>query len=325
MKTHRIYHKIMCARLQYQRVVISDHLRIRQARLPEFGKTRHHGGRGKGFVNHRQTLRDLIRRQFVQEQHRRARRAQAVAEQGMTVGERCLGHGKETRVHVAAFQTAVRLIYPSRCTLCGVTVDSDFGLCGPCWRDTPFISGLVCDVCGVPLPGESGAQAEFCDECLVNARPWTRGRAAMRYHENGRRLVLALKHGDRHDVVRPAAKWLAQSAQPLLGSDTLIAPVPLHWTRMLSRRFNQSALLAQALARETGHPCCPDLLVRTKRTKPLVGMGVTARNEMLMDAIKVNSRHLRCIMGRDILLIDDVMTSGATLSVATQACFSSAA
>ena len=64
--------------------------------------------------------------------------------------------GKEIRVHVAAFQTAVRLIYPSRCTLCGVTVDSDFGLCGPCWRDTPFISGLVCDACGVPLPGESG-------------------------------------------------------------------------------------------------------------------------------------------------------------------------
>ncbi|WP_297769314.1 ComF family protein [uncultured Roseovarius sp.] len=225
----------------------------------------------------------------------------------------------------AAIQTLVQLVYPPRCTLCGTLVGTDFGLCGPCWRDTPFISGLVCDICGTPLPGEPGSVAEKCDECLRIARPWSRGRAAMRYHENGRRLVLALKHGDRHDVVRPAAKWLARSAQPLLRSDTLIVPVPLHWTRMLSRRFNQSALLSQALARETGLSCCPDLLIRSKKTKPLVGMGVDARHEALLDAIQVHPRNLTGIAGRDILIVDDVMTSGATLSVATQACFSSAA
>ena len=87
-------HQIMRARLQRQRIVIRDHPRLRQARLPEIGKTRHHGGRGKGFVNHRQTILDLIRRHLVQEQLRGPRRAQAVAEQGRTVGERCLGHGQ---------------------------------------------------------------------------------------------------------------------------------------------------------------------------------------------------------------------------------------
>jgi len=217
------------------------------------------------------------------------------------------------------------LIYPSRCTLCGVTVDSDFGLCGPCWRDTPFISGLVCDACGVPLPGEAGGQAEFCDECLTHARPWSRGRAALLYHENGRRLVLALKHGDRHDVIRPAAKWLARAAAPLLQPDTLLAPVPLHWTRMLRRRYNQSALLVQALARETGQPHCLDLLQRSKRTQALKGLDRAARHAMLSDAIRVNPARRALIVDRPLLIVDDVMTSGATLSAAAQAAFAAGA
>ncbi|MGX0875660.1 putative amidophosphoribosyltransferase [Roseovarius sp. MBR-154] len=228
-------------------------------------------------------------------------------------------------MHIAAFQTAIRLIYPSRCTLCGVTVDSDFGLCGPCWRDTPFISGLVCDACGVPLPGEAGAQAEFCDECLTHARPWSRGRAALLYHENGRRLVLALKHGDRHDVIRPAAKWLARAAAPLLQPGTVLAPVPLHWTRMLRRRYNQSALLVQALARETGQPHCLDLLHRTRRTQTLKGLDRAARHAMLSDAIRVNPARRALIMDRPVLIVDDVMTSGATLSAAAQAAFAAGA
>jgi len=228
-------------------------------------------------------------------------------------------------VQIAAFQTAVQLIYPPRCTLCGATVDSDFGLCGPCWRDTPFISGLVCDACGVPLPGEAGAQAEFCDECLTHARPWSRGRAALLYHENGRRLVLALKHGDRHDVIRPAAKWLARAAAPLLQPDTLLAPVPLHWTRMLRRRYNQSALLVQALARETGQPHCLDLLHRTKRTQSLKGLDRAARHAMLTEAIRVNPARSARIKDRPVLIVDDVMTSGATLSACAQAAFAAGA
>jgi predicted amidophosphoribosyltransferase len=206
-----------------------------------------------------------------------------------------------------------------------VTVDSDFGLCGPCWRDTPFISGLVCEACGVPLPGDAGEQAEFCDECLIHARPWSRGRAALLYHENGRRLVLALKHGDRHDVIRPAAKWLARAAAPLLQPDTLLAPVPLHWTRMLRRRYNQSALLVQALARETDRPHCLDLLQRRKRTQTLKGLDPAARHAMLSDAIRVNPARRALIMDRPVLIVDDVMTSGATLSAAAQAAFAAGA
>lgn len=224
-----------------------------------------------------------------------------------------------------AFQTALQVVYPARCTLCGCHVESDFGLCGPCWRDTPFIAGLVCDTCGVPLPGESGGHAEHCDDCLSVARPWSRGRSALVYHENGRKLVLALKHGDRHDVVHPAALWMARAAQPLLTRSTLIAPVPLHWLRMLKRRFNQSALLAQALARETTLPVCPDLLIRPKHTRPLKGMGAEERHAMLDGAIRVHPKRRSELIGRTVLLVDDVMTSGATLSAAAQACFSAGA
>lgn len=224
-----------------------------------------------------------------------------------------------------AFQTAVQVIFPPRCTLCGAPVASDFGLCGPCWRDTPFISGLVCDACGVPLPGDDSEAIEYCDDCLATARPWSRGRAALRYHDNGRMLVLALKHGDRHDVVRPAAQWMARAAAPLLTPDTLIAPIPLHWMRLLARRFNQAALLAQGVARETGLPVCPDLLVRPKRTQSLKGLGVEARHVTLQDAIRVTVRHRTLVQGRRVLLVDDVMTTGATLSAAAQACLSAGA
>ncbi|WP_370212596.1 double zinc ribbon domain-containing protein, partial [Roseovarius sp.] len=111
-------------------------------------------------------------------------------------------------------QSVLQTLYPPRCLGCGARVESDFGLCGPCWRETPFISGLVCDACGIPLPGEQGepggpgAEPAQCDACLVRVRPWARGRAVMLYESMGRRLVLGLKHGDRHDVLRPAGRWL---------------------------------------------------------------------------------------------------------------------
>ncbi|PVA10869.1 amidophosphoribosyltransferase [Pelagivirga sediminicola] len=219
------------------------------------------------------------------------------------------------------------MVYPPRCTVCGGLVETDFGLCGPCWRDTPFISGQVCNLCGTPLPPGPDAPDDLltCDDCLAVPRPWDAGRAALRYSGNGRKLVLALKHGDRHDMVRPAAVWMARAAKPLLRPDTLIAPVPLHWMRLLSRRYNQAALLARAVAGQTGRPHCPDLLIRPRATPSLGGLGRDARFATLEGTIRVHPRRRMRIAGRHILLVDDVMTSGATFSAATEACLAAGA
>lgn len=222
-------------------------------------------------------------------------------------------------------QSALRLLFPPQCISCGEPTDADFGLCGTCWRQTPFITGLVCDRCGTPLPGEDEGRAEACDDCLVIARPWDRGRAALVYRDNARRLVLALKHGDRLDLARPAGEWLMRAAQPILREGMLAAPVPLHWTRLFRRRFNQSALLSRALAGAARLDHCPDLLLRTRRTASQEGRDREGRFANVAGAIRIHPRHRHRLAGRDVLLVDDVMTSGATFAAAADACLGAGA
>lgn len=222
---------------------------------------------------------------------------------------------------VGKFQTALRLIYPPRCLCCGGLVEREFGLCAACWSDTSFIGGLVCDLCGVPLPGEAQTgDIVHCDDCMRVARPWSQGRAAMLYRGSGRRLVLSLKHGDRQDVAQPAAEWMVRAAGQMLSPDMLVAPVPLHWTRMLRRRYNQSALLSAAVAKRAGLAHCPDLLSRRRRTPTLHGAGRDARFVTLNGAITVSRGRQHRLVARKVLIVDDVMTSGATLAACAEAC-----
>lgn len=219
------------------------------------------------------------------------------------------------------FQTAVSLIYPSACVSCGAQVQDDFGLCGQCWSKTEFISGASCDSCGCSLPGHAlDGERNLCDGCLSDPPPWSRGRAALAYQGQGKRLVLALKHGDRTDLARPAAGWLQKAGQDLLRNDPLLVPVPLHWSRLLRRGYNQAALLAQALALRGNWDCCPNALLRSKMTPSLDHKSRKDRQTLLSDAIRVNPRQAARLTGRKIILIDDVMTSGATLRACTAAC-----
>lgn len=219
-----------------------------------------------------------------------------------------------------ALQAVLRVIYPPQCISCGALVTTDFGLCGPCWRQTPFIVGLVCDLCGTPLPGQDSGTPVHCDDCLTIARPWSQGRAALLYKDNGRTLVLALKHGDRLDLARPAADWLLRVARPMILPDTLVAPVPLHRWRLLRRRYNQSALLSAGLARLAGLDHCPDLLFRRRATASQDGRSRDDRFANLSAALAVTPRHAARVQGRPVLIVDDVMTSGATLAAAAEAC-----
>lgn len=222
-------------------------------------------------------------------------------------------------------QSLLHLAFPPQCVSCGELVDQDFSLCGACWRDTPFANGLVCDTCGVPLPGQNTGYAEHCDDCMALARPWHRGRAALIYKDNARKLVLALKHGDRLDLARPAAQWMAGAAQTLLSEDCVIIPVPTHPMRLLQRRYNQAAVLGNELAQLLRCATIPDLLVRVRRTGTQDGKSRNERFANLAEAIKPSRYGTLKLAGRPVILVDDVMTSGATMAAATEACHAAGA
>lgn len=217
-------------------------------------------------------------------------------------------------------QRVLQLIFPPQCLLCGDLVQDTGGLCGPCWRDTPFILGLSCDQCGIPMIGLETPHAVTCDDCRDRPRAWRHGRSVMQYEDGGRRLVLGLKHADRLDLAPALAGWMAPRAAGLLTEDTLIAPVPAHWRRLFARRYNPAAVLANALARAVERPVCPDLLTRTRRTETQDAKGAEARYANVDGAFSVTPRHRAGLAGRDVLLVDDVMTSGATLDACAQTC-----
>jgi predicted amidophosphoribosyltransferase len=224
-----------------------------------------------------------------------------------------------------AVTAALHLVYPPQCLTCEAQVTTDFALCPDCWRETPFVAGLVCDLCGTPLPGQDPGHAVHCDDCLSVARPWSRGRAALLYQGNARDLVLALKHGDRMDLALPAARWLHRACLPMVEPGMLVAPVPLHWLRLIRRRYNQAALLAGGLARLAGLDHCPDLLQRQRRTPTQDGRGREARFANLQGAIRIHPRRRALLAERPVMLVDDVMTSGATLAAAAEACLAAGA
>lgn len=222
-------------------------------------------------------------------------------------------------------QTLLRAVYPPTCAGCDAPVESEFGLCGPCRREAHFIEGLACVGCAAPLVGDDAEGAVLCDACLAAPRPWDGAAAAMVYSGTARRMILALKHADRLDVARVAAPWIARAARPIAQDRSLIVPVPSHWRRLATRRFNQSALLAKGVAQELGLSYCPDALMRQAHGETMEGRNFADRFASVEGAFKAHPRRLHRMAGRHVLLIDDVMTSGATLGDCTRACFEAGA
>lgn len=216
----------------------------------------------------------------------------------------------------------LQAVFPPECLHCSARLEDAFALCGSCWGNTPFILGAACDLCGTGLPGQTAAEGEalICGECQRVPRAWDHGRAVFSYEDVGRKLVLSLKHGDRADIARAAGPWMARAAADILVDDPILVPVPLHWTRLARRRFNQSALLAWSLARQTGAEVAPQALLRLRPTPSQEGRSRDARYANVDEAIIPHPRKSEILEGRNVLLIDDVMTSGATLAIATEAC-----
>lgn len=178
----------------------------------------------------------------------------------------------------------------------------------------------MCDSCGRPVVADARDTRVVCDECLADPPLWKQGRSALLYEGAGRKLVLAFKHGDRTDIALPASLWMVQAAKPMVQPNMVVVPVPLHRFRYLKRRYNQAALLAERLAKELQVPFCCDGLLRTRGLGSLEGLDANARAEKLRDAIVPNPKRQSAMVGKSVLLVDDVLTTGVTLSAATRAC-----
>lgn len=215
-------------------------------------------------------------------------------------------------------QSLLRAIYPAQCIGCGEVVQSD-GLCGPCWRETWFITGHACDACGAPLPGESDGHDDLCDACMATPRPWRKGRSALVYKGTARRMILGLKHADRLDMVPPMAGFMLRAVRPVLAPGMVVVPVPSHWWRHMRRRYNPAAELARALARQAGLVVAPDVLVRTRAGETQEGKSAPARFANVEGMFRPHPKKAARIAQKNVLLVDDVMASGATLAACTRA------
>jgi ComF family protein len=187
------------------------------------------------------------------------------------------------------------------------------GLSPDGWSRVIFLEAPVCDGCGAAFAYDGGALADDrCAACQVSPYGFQRARAACVYDEASRDLILKYKHGDHQEFAPLFARWITRSAAELLADADAVAPVPLHPMRLLSRRFNQAAEIARPVARAAGLAYLPDAMVRTERTDTQGGKSARSRRLNVRKAFAVSAAGRRQVRGRRILLIDDVLTTGAT-------------
>ena len=210
-----------------------------------------------------------------------------------------------------AFAPLVDLVYPPRCPSCGEGLASQRGLCAACWGALVFPGEPACALCQRPFGADGPADGAVCAPCLAEPPLHDGVAAGTLYNEGSRKLVLAFKHGRRIALARLLARVTA-ARLPELAGEWLIVPVPLHRWRLWRRGFNQAALLAREIGSLRGQPVLVDALVRRKATPSLGGLGRTARMRALSGAIGCNASRQRAVAGASVVLVDDVMTSGAT-------------
>jgi ComF family protein len=205
------------------------------------------------------------------------------------------------------------LALPPQCVTCDAPVDSPGMLCAACFRQTGFITEPFCQRCGVPFTAAAlGGAARLCPSCREAPPLFHQARAALRYDAQARRLILPLKHADRTELAAVLAPHMARAGAALLQQADWLVPVPLHRARLFRRRYNQAALLAQSVGKIAARPCLPDALLRRRATETLGEKSAAERVAEVADAFAVRPSRATSLVGRRIVLIDDVMTSGAT-------------
>ncbi len=203
-------------------------------------------------------------------------------------------------------------LLPPVCLACHAPASEPGQLCAPCWGRITFLAPPACACCGLPFGFEAQTGA-LCAACLGHPPAFDRARAAMLYDDASRSLILGFKHGDRLEATGPLAAWMARAGADLLAGDPVLVPVPLHRARLIKRRYNQSALLARTLARTAGVDWAPLALKRRRATRSQHGLSATGRRRNVTGAFCVAAGQADALAGRRVVLIDDVMTTGATV------------
>jgi len=205
--------------------------------------------------------------------------------------------------------------------LCPVTSERVFapGVLAPrAWLKLQFIDDPVCARCGAPFSHEVGEGA-LCARCLADPPDFDSARAAVVYDDDSHGLIVSYKHADRTDLTPLLAQWLVRAGAGILGPGALLVPAPLHRKRLFSRRYNQAALLAIAAAKLTGARAEPLALARTRPTPPQKNLSPEARRRNVAGAFEVRADKAAQICGAHVILVDDVLTTGATLSACARA------
>jgi ComF family protein len=215
-------------------------------------------------------------------------------------------------------------VFSPQCASCHALVASHGQLCADCWSDASFITAPFCATCDVPFEFEQGA-GTVCLACLEHPPSYRRARAPMAYDDIARKLVLSFKHGDRLDPAAAYMRLMMRVGQPLLADADLVVPVPLHWSRLLKRRYNQSAILAQLLAKEAGKAYAPEVLIRQRRTPSQASLDRAHRRNNVKGAFVVPVKYGLRVKGKAVLLVDDVLTTGATVENCAQTLYKAGA
>ncbi len=209
-------------------------------------------------------------------------------------------------------------VLPPVCLSCHKPLIGYDTLCATCWRNVEFIRPPVCDRLGTPLAHDIGV---ITISAAATADPpvYDRARAVAHFTGTARALIHALKYADRHDGRRLLGRWLSTAGAEILDDAHLLVPVPLHRLRLFTRRFNQAAILAQELARQRQMAWDPAVLIRVKRTAQQVGLTRDQRMRNVAAAFRVPERALARVETRNIVLVDDVITTGATVNACARA------
>ena len=216
-------------------------------------------------------------------------------------------------------QSFLNHLFPPLCLQCRAEVGQAGGLCAQCWSEIRFMEGPQCACCGVAfeVPVYAGTR---CAACHAHPPAFERARAVMRYDEASKALVLAFKHADRLDLTPTFVRWLVRAGHELVRESDLIAAVPLHPRRLWWRRYNQAAELARVLSNRVGRPYEPFLLQRARATESQGAMASAgARRRNVAGAFRVPDACVSRLSGRSVLLIDDVVTTGATVDACARA------